>query len=78
VPETPFERSVFINCPFDKDYEPILQAILFCVVYIGFHPRIAKENNDSGTMRLDKIRNLIENSLFSIHDLKQVPGNRKR
>jgi hypothetical protein len=77
VTEPPFERSVFINCPFDKDYEPILQAILFCVIYVGFDPRIAKENNDSGAMRLDKIRNLIENSCYSIHDLSRCQATEK-
>lgn len=55
-----FERSVFINCPFDEDYEPILQAILFCVVYLGLHPRIARERNDSAEVRIEKITGLIE------------------
>lgn len=27
----PFERSAFINCPFDAQFAPILQAIAFCV-----------------------------------------------
>ena len=25
------ERSVFINCPFDPDYEPLLRVLLFTV-----------------------------------------------
>lgn len=71
VPEPPFERSVFINCPFDEDYEPILQAILFCVVYLGFAPRIARERADSAEVRVEKIVDLIEASKFSIHDLSR-------
>ena len=65
----PFDRSVFINCPFDDDFAPILQAMAFCVVYLGFHPRLAGENSDNSTARLDRIVGLIEGSKYGIHDL---------
>ena len=64
-----FENSVFVNCPFDDDYEPILQAILFCLVRFGLKPRIATERSDSGEARLEKIKELILSSKYSIHDL---------
>ena len=54
----PFETNVFINCPFDDDFAPLLQAILFCVITMGFEPRLATERSDSGETRLDKIREL--------------------
>lgn len=66
-----FEKSVFINCPFDDDYEPILQAMLFCIVYLGLKPRLAKERSDSGEVRLLKIADLIKDSKYSIHDLSR-------
>ena len=72
-----FENSVFINCPFDKDYEPILQSILFCVIYLGFEPRLASESNDSGAVRLEKIRGLIESSKYSIRDLSRCQAKKK-
>lgn len=72
-----FERCIFINCPFDEDYEPILQAILFCVLFLDFNPRFATESNDSGENRLDKIQGLIESSKFSIHDLSRCQASRK-
>ncbi|MCJ9671262.1 MULTISPECIES: hypothetical protein [unclassified Neorhizobium] len=75
MPNPPFEKSVFINCPFDKDYEPILQAMLFCVVYLGFAPRLATERIDGGENRLEKIIDLIRNSKFSIHDLSRAQAN---
>ena len=75
MPEFPFERCVFINCPLDEDYEPILQAILFCIVYLGFSPRISTERQDSGENRLEKIRELIESSKFSIHDLSRCQAS---
>lgn len=72
-----FEECVFINCPFDADYDAMLQAILFCIVYLGFTPRIAKERNDSGEYRLDKIKSLIEGSKYSIHDLSRIQASEK-
>ena len=67
----PFESSVFVNCPLDEPYEPILQGILFCIVYLGLTPRIATERKNSAEYRLDKIKELIEGSKFSIHDLSR-------
>ena len=77
MPQASFDNSVFINCPFDKDYEPVLQAMLFCAVYLGFCPRIATESNDSAENRLAKIRGLIENSKYSIHDLSRCQATKK-
>ena len=73
----PFETNVFINCPFDEDFAPLLQAILFCVITMGFEPRLATERSDSGETRLDKIRELIEISKYSIHDLSRCQARRK-
>ncbi|WP_141246438.1 hypothetical protein [Actibacterium ureilyticum] len=67
-----FERSVFVNCPFDAEFEPILQAILFCLVRYGLKPRIATERSDSSESRLAKIEELIWSSKFSIHDLSRT------
>lgn len=75
--DAPFEECVFINCPFDAAYDPILQAILFCIVYLGFTPRLAKERSDSGENRLEKIRELIEGSKYSIHDLSRCQATKK-
>lgn len=67
----PFERSVFINCPFDDDFAPLLQAIAFCVTYLGFFPRLAPENADNATARLDRIVDLVRQSKYGIHDLSR-------
>jgi hypothetical protein len=66
-----FGKSVFINCPFDSDFAPILQAMLFCISYVGFQPRIATESNDAGANRLGRIVELIRDCRFSIHDLSR-------
>ena len=70
-----FDRNVFVNCPFDSDYEPILQAILFCLVRFGLRPRIASERNNSGETRIEKIRELIQTSQYSIHDLSRCQAS---
>ena len=67
----PFESSVFVNCPFDEEYAPILQALAFCIVYLGFHPRFAPENADNAATRLDRIAELIRGSKYGIHDLSR-------
>jgi len=77
LPKDEFEKSVFINCPFDADFEPILQAVLFSVIYLGFLPRLASERNDGAENRLEKIRGLIEASKYSIHDLSRCQAKRK-
>lgn len=69
MPPPAFERSVFINCPFDEEYAPLLEAALFCVVYFGFSPRLANERLEDGENRLDKIIDMIRGSMYSIHDL---------
>ena len=66
-----FDESVFVNCPFDKDFEPILQAILFCIVWCGLTPRLSKETDNAAEPRLDKIASLIKQSKYSIHDLSR-------
>lgn len=65
----PFERSVFVNCPFDDDFAPILQAIAFCITDLGFYPRLAPENADNAANRLDRILELVGGSKYGIHDL---------
>jgi hypothetical protein len=67
----PFDRSVFVNCPFDADFAPLLQAIAFCVTYMGFYPRIAPENANSAAPRLARIVDLVRSSKYGIHDLSR-------
>jgi hypothetical protein len=67
-----FERNVFINCPFDSEYAPIFEAIVFAVHDAGFRPKCARERLDSGEIRLQKIIQLIRVSRYSIHDLSRT------
>jgi hypothetical protein len=66
-----FDKSIFINCPFDDEYKPLLKTLLFVIKKLGFIPRISLERNDSSEVRLNKIKELIESSKFGIHDLSR-------
>jgi hypothetical protein len=72
-----FEKSVFVNCPFDETYAPLLEAILFCTICFGLHPRLANERLETGENRLDKIVKMIRGSKFSIHDLSRCKASRR-
>jgi hypothetical protein len=72
-----FEKSVFINCPFDYTYLPLLRPLLFTVIYLGFTPRIALESLDSGRPRIDKIISLIKASKYAIHDLSRAQARKE-
>ncbi len=68
----PFDRNVFINCPFDEEYLPLLRPLLFTILYLALNPRIALESLDSGRPRIDKIVELIQESQYAIHDLSRL------
>jgi hypothetical protein len=64
--------QVFINCPFDDDYRPCFEAILFAVTISDYRARCALEENDSGDIRFDKLRRLIAECDHTIHDLSRT------
>lgn len=72
-----FDRNVFINCPFDKQYLPMLRPLLFTVLYLQFRPRIALETLNSGAPRVTKIMGLIRGSQYGIHDLSRIQAKKK-
>ncbi len=67
-----YDRSVFINCPFDDEYRPLFRAAVFVVYYCGYLPRCAVEVDDSGATRFGRIIELIRGSCFGLHDLSRV------
>jgi hypothetical protein len=65
-------RDIFINCPFDDDYRPLFQALVFVVADCGFRARCALELLDSGETRCEKLRRLIRESRYGIHDISRT------
>lgn len=68
----PYDLSVFINCPFDRSYKPLLDAILFTIHDCGFIARTALEVRGAAEFRLAKIARILEESRWSIHDISRV------
>jgi len=71
-PHRDFRKNVFINCPFDSEYNSLLRPILFTIVYFGFIPQIASQTADGGQQRINKILSLILKSKYSVHDLSRI------
>ncbi|MBK5260957.1 MAG: hypothetical protein JJE17_00100 [Peptostreptococcaceae bacterium] len=70
-------KEVFINCPFDENYNPMLHTIIFAVVSMGYSPRLSLESSDSSVNRINKIMDLIGQSRISIHDLSYVKSEKE-
>ena len=70
-----YENSVFVNCPFDSEYWPLLEAITFAVYECGFHPRCTLEVDDSSQVRMEKITGIIRTCRLSIHDISRVEAD---
>jgi len=66
--------SVFINCPYDEEYRPIFDAVVFATVCCGFLPRCAVETGCTAVPRMDRITQAILSSKYSIHDLCRCRG----
>jgi hypothetical protein len=65
-------NDVFINCPFDDAYAPTFQALIFTIFACGFRARSARELDDGGQTRIDKLYNLISECRYGIHDISRT------
>lgn len=65
-------KSVFINCPFDDGYKPILRAMVFTILASGYHPRCALDATDGADVRVGKIAAMIGECDWGIHDLSRI------
>jgi len=72
MPAGAADRNVFVNCPFDADYRSLFEALIFTIMASGYTARCALEDDDAGNMRFDKLRRLIQESSWSIHDLSRT------
>jgi hypothetical protein len=65
-------NNVFINCPFDKAYHSFFEAIIFVIHDCGFVARCAREEDDSGNVRIIKIMKIIDDCKYGIHDISKA------
>jgi hypothetical protein len=73
-PPPAYEKSVFINCPFDSEYWDLMLANVFSVFAHGFVPRSARETEGGAEPRFSRILTTIAESKYSIHDLSRSTG----
>jgi len=66
--------SVFINCPFDDEFAPLFDAIVFAATCCGFLPRSALESGSVAESRMERIARAVFSSKYSIHDLSRCKG----
>lgn len=66
-----YEKNVFINCPFDDEYTPLFEAVIFTIYMLGFIPRSSFEIDDGG-VRVDKIIKIIGECKYGIHDISRT------
>ncbi len=68
------ERCVFINCPYDREFASLFEAIIFATVCCGFVPRSAIESGTVAESRIERIKDALFSSKYSIHDLSRCTG----
>jgi hypothetical protein len=74
-PAPDYATSVFVNCPFDAEYQPLFRALIFTIEYCSFSARCALEVDDSGETRAEKLIRLIRDSRLGIHDISRTESN---
>lgn len=73
-----YNQKVFINCPFDSEYTPLLHAIVFTVYRCGFLPITALDEDDGSDNRLEKIQKCITDCKYGIHDISRTELNENK
>jgi hypothetical protein len=66
--------SVFLNCPYDRDFQERFDALVFATVACGFIPRSALESGTVAEPRMARITQALFESKYSIHDLSRCTG----
>ena len=69
---TNHDDHVFVNCPFDDDHADMFDALVFTIYKCNFQPRCAREVDDAGENRLDKIVRMVEQCRLGIHDISRT------
>lgn len=70
-----YNDKVFINCPFDDQYAPLLHAIVYAIYSAGFFPVSALSYDNALQNRLSKIEDCIENCRYGVHDISRTQLN---
>ncbi|MBI3882543.1 MAG: hypothetical protein HY301_21085 [Verrucomicrobia bacterium] len=77
MPRSRPANAVFLNVPFDADYRPLFEALVFCVIDCGYEPRCALEASDGSHVRVEKITRIIAGCDFGVHDISRTEPDKK-
>ena len=67
-----YDHNVFINCPFDDEYRPLFEALVFAIHDSGYIAHCALEGDDGSEVRIEKIARIIAVCKFGIHDVSRT------
>jgi len=67
-----YTDSIFVNCPFDSEYKPFFNAIVFAIYKCGYLPRCAFEIDDASEARISKIAKIIGECRLGVHDISRT------
>jgi hypothetical protein len=67
-----YENSIFLNCPFDPEYQPMFHALVFAAYDCGYRPFCALEIDDATEVRIDKIVKMIRSCRLGVHDISRT------
>lgn len=76
VTDHKYNLSVFVNCPIDRRYGPLLKAATFAIFDCGYIARSALEITNTGVVRISKIKRIISECRFGLHDLSRTSLNK--
>ena len=66
------DQHVFLNVPFDKQYQPLFIALITGLTALGRKPHCVLEVPSAGQSRLDRTYRLLASCESSVHDLSWV------
>jgi hypothetical protein len=70
------DTAVFINCPYDPEYQDHLWALGYAIIDSGFRPVLALDIETASFAQFEKIKKQIARCRFSIHDLSRTGAPR--
>ena len=71
MPPPPDPNAVFLNIPYDQEFNSLYIAYIVGLYQLGLVPHLASEI-PGGERRLDRIFALIKGCRYSIHDLSRI------
>lgn len=72
--QVPSVYRVFLNYPFDEQFEALAHAMHFAVVAAGLVPVCAMDESAPDRLRLEMLFNMVSTCRFSIHDFSRYKG----